>query len=302
MTDKVDRMAGAVEGAVTAPARKAAAFSAGVSEARGHVLQARRPGGRAAMKVFGSFVGAAVVAGAGLAYYVHQRHERTRRRATSTSIKQLPGDVQRVTDEARRRAAEAFEQRQGRGAAHARPTSCSSLEAAGAPSPSSPRPASDVAVAARRRRTGAAGRRARADRRLRPAMSETIRVEVAADDVRLHPRPHGARGARHAPRVLRRAARRPRTSPPSTSSAPRSTSRSRRASVSRCASTTAPCGSPPVRSRRRRLREQVEARGAGRRLPRPLPPPAHHLRRGAAWRSTTALYRVVLVKGREAPA
>ncbi len=35
MTDKVDRMAGAVEGAVTAPARKAAAFSAGVSEAMG---------------------------------------------------------------------------------------------------------------------------------------------------------------------------------------------------------------------------------------------------------------------------
>jgi len=35
MTDKVDRMAGAVEGAVTAPARKAAAFSAGVSEAVG---------------------------------------------------------------------------------------------------------------------------------------------------------------------------------------------------------------------------------------------------------------------------
>ncbi len=35
MTEKVDRMAGAVEGAVTAPARKAAAFSAGVSEAVG---------------------------------------------------------------------------------------------------------------------------------------------------------------------------------------------------------------------------------------------------------------------------
>jgi uncharacterized protein YoxC len=35
MTDKVDRMAGAVEGAVTAPARKAAAFSAGVTEAVG---------------------------------------------------------------------------------------------------------------------------------------------------------------------------------------------------------------------------------------------------------------------------
>ncbi len=35
MTEKVDRMAGAVEGAVTAPARKAAAFSAGVTEAVG---------------------------------------------------------------------------------------------------------------------------------------------------------------------------------------------------------------------------------------------------------------------------
>jgi uncharacterized protein YoxC len=35
MTDKVDRMTGAVEGAVTAPARKAAAFSAGVTEAVG---------------------------------------------------------------------------------------------------------------------------------------------------------------------------------------------------------------------------------------------------------------------------
>jgi hypothetical protein len=32
MTDKVDRMAAAVEGAVTSPARKAAAFSAGVSK------------------------------------------------------------------------------------------------------------------------------------------------------------------------------------------------------------------------------------------------------------------------------
>jgi len=35
MTEKVDRMTGAVEGAVAAPARKAAAFSAGVSEAVG---------------------------------------------------------------------------------------------------------------------------------------------------------------------------------------------------------------------------------------------------------------------------
>ena len=35
MTEKVDRMAGAVEGAVTTPARKAAAFSAGVTEAVG---------------------------------------------------------------------------------------------------------------------------------------------------------------------------------------------------------------------------------------------------------------------------
>jgi hypothetical protein len=35
MTEKVDRMAGAVEGAVSMPARKAAAFSAGVTEAVG---------------------------------------------------------------------------------------------------------------------------------------------------------------------------------------------------------------------------------------------------------------------------
>jgi uncharacterized protein YoxC len=35
VTDKVDRVAGAVEGAVTTPARKAAAFSAGVTEAVG---------------------------------------------------------------------------------------------------------------------------------------------------------------------------------------------------------------------------------------------------------------------------
>ncbi len=33
MTEKVDKIAGAVEGAVTTPARKAAAFSAGASEA-----------------------------------------------------------------------------------------------------------------------------------------------------------------------------------------------------------------------------------------------------------------------------
>ena len=61
------------------------------------------------MKLFGSFVGAAIVAGAGLAYYVHQRHQRMGLGYLDV-IKQLPGEVQRAGDEALRRAAEAVEQ------------------------------------------------------------------------------------------------------------------------------------------------------------------------------------------------
>jgi hypothetical protein len=61
------------------------------------------------MKLFGSFVGAAIVAGAGLAYYVHQRHQRMGVGYLDV-IKQLPGEVQRAGDEALRRAAEAVEQ------------------------------------------------------------------------------------------------------------------------------------------------------------------------------------------------
>jgi hypothetical protein len=89
------------------------------------------------MRVFGSFVGAAVMAGAGLAYYVYQRHGRTGASYLDV-IKQLPGDVQRAGDEARRRAAEAFEQ--GKAAARRREAELvHRLEAAGAP-PSGPAP------------------------------------------------------------------------------------------------------------------------------------------------------------------
>jgi hypothetical protein len=69
------------------------------------------------MRMFGSFVGAAIVAGAGLAYYVHQRHQRMGVGYLDV-IKQLPGEVQRAGDEALRRAAEAVEQ--GRAAARRR--------------------------------------------------------------------------------------------------------------------------------------------------------------------------------------
>jgi len=83
------------------------------------------------MKGFGGLLGAAVVAGAGLAYYVHQRHKRTGMGYLDI-VKQLPGDVEHVTDEARRRAAEAFEN--GVAAARRREAELvKRLEAAGAP-------------------------------------------------------------------------------------------------------------------------------------------------------------------------
>jgi len=87
------------------------------------------------MRLFGSFVGAAIVAGAGLAYYVHQRHQRMGVGYLDV-IKQLPGEVQRAGDEALRRAAEAVEQ--GRAAARRKEVDLvRQLEAAGAP-PSAP--------------------------------------------------------------------------------------------------------------------------------------------------------------------
>ncbi len=69
------------------------------------------------MKLFGSFAGAAVMAGAGLAYYVYQRKVRSGASYLDV-IKQLPGDVQRVSADARRRAGEAVEQ--GKAAARRR--------------------------------------------------------------------------------------------------------------------------------------------------------------------------------------
>jgi CRISPR/Cas system-associated protein Csm6 len=89
------------------------------------------------MKAFGSLFGAAIVAGAGLAYYVHQRHRRTGFGYLDV-IRQLPGEVQRVGDDARRRAAEALEQ--GIAAAKRRDADLvRRLESAGAP-PSDPTP------------------------------------------------------------------------------------------------------------------------------------------------------------------
>lgn len=87
------------------------------------------------MRLFGSFLGAAVVAGAGLAYYAQQRHARTGASYLDV-IKQLPGEVQRAGDEARRRAAEAV--RQGKHAARRREAELAlQLQAAGAPAPGS---------------------------------------------------------------------------------------------------------------------------------------------------------------------
>lgn len=86
------------------------------------------------MKGFGGLLGAAVVAGAGLAYYVHQRHKRTGMGYLDI-VRQLPGDVEHVTDEARRRAAEALEN--GIAAAKRREADLvKRLEAAGAPAES----------------------------------------------------------------------------------------------------------------------------------------------------------------------
>jgi hypothetical protein len=44
ITDKIDRMAGTLEGAVTTPARKAAAFSAGVQSAVSNFMKRDKPG------------------------------------------------------------------------------------------------------------------------------------------------------------------------------------------------------------------------------------------------------------------
>lgn len=83
------------------------------------------------MKLFGSLVGAAVVVGAGLAYYVYQRHERTGQSYLDL-VRQLPGEVQRVSAEARQRAAEALEH--GKAAARRREAELvRQLEAAGSP-------------------------------------------------------------------------------------------------------------------------------------------------------------------------
>jgi hypothetical protein len=62
-------------------------------------------------------VGAAVVTGAGLAYYVYQKRARSGASYLDV-IKQLPGEVQRVSAEARQRAADAVER--GKAAARRR--------------------------------------------------------------------------------------------------------------------------------------------------------------------------------------
>lgn len=102
------------------------------------------------MRLFGSFLGAAVLAGGGLAYYVYQRHVRTGASYLDV-IKQLPGEVQRAGDETRRRAAEAFEQ--GKAAARRREADLVlELEAAGrrspGPAPSAVSPGSPVSAEA----------------------------------------------------------------------------------------------------------------------------------------------------------
>jgi len=88
------------------------------------------------MKLFGSFVSAAVVAGAGLAYYVHRRKTCTGASYLDV-IKELPGQVQRVSTEARQRAAEAVEK--GKAAARRRDAELArELEAAGSRSAAEP--------------------------------------------------------------------------------------------------------------------------------------------------------------------
>jgi len=83
------------------------------------------------MRLFGSLLGAAVVAGAGLAYYVHQRHQRTGASYLDV-VRQLPDDARRLADQARRRGAEAF--RQGADEARRRDAELAAhLQAAGAP-------------------------------------------------------------------------------------------------------------------------------------------------------------------------
>ena len=98
------------------------------------------------MKLFGSFVGAAVMAGAGLAYYVYQRKVRSGASYLDV-IKQLPGDVQRVSADARRRAGEAVEQ--GKAAARRRDEELTlQLKAAGSRPAAAPGAAAPVVVPA----------------------------------------------------------------------------------------------------------------------------------------------------------
>jgi len=87
------------------------------------------------MRLFGSLVSAAVVTGAGLAYYVYRQKTRTGASYLDV-IKQLPGEVQRASVDARQRAAEAVEK--GLTAARRRDAELGlQLQAAG-PSPSGP--------------------------------------------------------------------------------------------------------------------------------------------------------------------
>lgn len=87
------------------------------------------------MRVFGSFLGAAVLAGAGLVYYVHHRHQCSGAGYLDV-VRQLPGDVQRAGDEVRRRATEAVER--GRAAARDRDAELARRLTAAGPSPVTP--------------------------------------------------------------------------------------------------------------------------------------------------------------------
>jgi hypothetical protein len=81
------------------------------------------------MSLLNRLVGAAVITGVGVAYYVHQRKVRSGASYLDV-IKQLPGEVQRVSTEARRRASEAVEQ--GKAAARRRDAELArQLESAG---------------------------------------------------------------------------------------------------------------------------------------------------------------------------
>ncbi len=99
------------------------------------------------MRLFGSLVSAAVVTGAGLAYYVYRQKTRTGASYLDL-IKQLPGEVQRASVDARQRAAEAVEK--GLAAARRRDAELAvQLEAAAGPSaPSSSSAAPDASAPA----------------------------------------------------------------------------------------------------------------------------------------------------------